>query len=181
MSDSTLYAERRTTLINKMQRGIAILPTAPEVVRNGDAHYPYRHDSSFYYLTGFVEPEAVLVLVAGNHPQSILFCREKNAEREIWDGYRCGPDAACEQFGVDASYSITQLDEKLIELMGNQPALFYPLGADAGWDARIIKLRAAVQEKSRAGIRAPDEIHEDRKSTRLNSSHNPASRMPSSA
>jgi Xaa-Pro aminopeptidase len=157
------YTERCKHLLNKMQRGIAIIPAAPEVLRNGDAHYSYRYDSNFYYLTGFAEPEAVLVLIAGDAPQSILFCREKNQEREIWDGYRCGPDAACEHFGVDASYPIAQLDEKLIELMGDQPALFYPLGADAGWDARIIKLRAAVQEKSRAGIRAPDEIHDVRK------------------
>ena len=162
MLDPTLYVQRRTALLNKMERGIAIIPTAPEVLRNGDAHYAFRHDSSFYYLTGFTEPEAVLVLVAGNHPQSILFCREKNLEREIWDGHRCGPDAACEQFGVDASYPIAQLDEKLVELMGNQPVLFYPLGVDASWDTRIIKLRAAAQEKSRTGIRAPDEVHDVR-------------------
>jgi Xaa-Pro aminopeptidase len=167
MHNPALYAQRRNKLISSMERGIAIIPTAPEVLRNGDAHYAYRHDSSFYYLTGFTEPESVLVLIASpeknGQPQSILFCREKNLEREIWDGHRCGPDAACEQFGVDAAYSIAQLDEKLVELMGNQPALFYPLGADAHWDARIVKLRAAVQEKSRTGIRAPDEIHDVRK------------------
>lgn len=163
MLDSTLYAKRRATLINKMQHGIAIIPTALEILRNGDAHYAYRHDSYFYYLTGFTEPESVLVLVADDKPQSILFCREKNLEREIWDGHRCGPDAACKQFGVDAAYPIAQLDEKLIELMSNQPALFYPFGADASWDMRIVKLRAAVKEKSRSGIRAPDEIHDVRK------------------
>lgn len=167
MFNSAPYAQRRTALIHKMERGVAIIPTASEVLRNGDAHYPYRHDSSFYYLTGFAEPEAVLVLIArqekNDPPHSILFCREKNPEREIWEGHRCGPDAACEQFGVDASYPIAQLDEKLVELMGDQPVLFYPLGADASWDARIIKLRAAVQEKSRTGIRAPDEIHDVRK------------------
>jgi len=87
-----------------MRRGIAVIPTAEEVSRNGDTHYAYRHDSSFYYLTGFAEPEAVLVLIAGNEPQSILFCREKNLEREIWDGYRCGPEAAQERYGFDAAY-----------------------------------------------------------------------------
>jgi Xaa-Pro aminopeptidase len=170
MHNPALYAQRRNKLISSMERGIAIIPTAPEVLRNGDAHYPYRHDSNFYYLTGFAEPESVLVLIAsqekGGKSQSILFCREKNQEREIWDGHRCGPDAACEVFGIDAAYPIAQLDEKLVELMGNQPALFYPFGADASWDARIVKLRAAVQEKSRTGIRAPDEIHDLRK--RLN-------------
>ncbi|TAN71175.1 MAG: Xaa-Pro aminopeptidase [Gallionella sp.] len=154
----TPYEQRRTRLLEKMRRGIAIIPTAPEVARNGDSHYSYRHDSNFYYLSGFSEPEAVLVLVAGSEPQAMLFCREKNLEREIWDGHRFGPDAAREQFGFDAAYPIAQLDEKLAGLMGNQPALFYPLGHDAAWDQRILKLRGAVQAKARSGIRAPDEI-----------------------
>ena len=162
----TIYAQRRARLLTQMQRGIAIIPTAPEVARNADTHYSYRHDSNFYYLSGFIEPEAVLVLIASQDDnsvqQSILFCREKNLEREIWDGHRFGPDGAREQFGFDAAYSIAQLDEKLAELMGNQPALFYPLGGDAAWDQRILKLRSAVQEKIRSGIRAPDEIRDVR-------------------
>ena len=156
------YVQRRARLLNSMQHGIAIIPTAPEVARNGDTHYAYRHDSYFYYLTGFTEPEAVLILIAGDEPQSILFCREKNPEREIWDGHRYGPDAAREQFGFDAAHPIAQLDEKLIELLGNQPALYYPLGQDADWDRRILKLRSAVQAKVRSGIHAPGEIHDVR-------------------
>jgi Xaa-Pro aminopeptidase len=162
----SIYAQRRTRLLEQMQRGIAVIPTAEEVARNGDTHYAYRHDSSFYYLTGFAEPEAVLVLIAGqgddSPPQSILLCREKNLEREIWDGYRCGPEAARERYGFDAAYPIAQLDDKLTELMGNQAALFYPLGFDAAWDQRLLKLRGAVQAKVRSGIRAPDEIRDVR-------------------
>ena len=160
--DKTPYAQRRARLLKSMRHGIAIIPTAPEVARNADTHYDYRHDSNFYYLSGFAEPEAVLVLVAGDKPQSILFCREKDMEREIWDGHRFGPDAAREQFGFDAAYPVAQLDEKLAELMGNQPALFYPVGFDAAWDQRIIRLRSAVQGKVRSGIRAPDEIRDVR-------------------
>jgi Xaa-Pro aminopeptidase len=160
--DTTIYAKRRARLISNMQRGIAIIPTAPEVARNADTHYSYRHDSNFYYLTGFTEPEAVLVLVAGARPLSILFCREKNPDREIWDGYRYGPDAAQELFGFDAAYPVAQLDEKLTEMMGNQTALFYPLGVDAALDSRILMIRGAVREKIRSGIRAPDEIHDVR-------------------
>jgi Xaa-Pro aminopeptidase len=160
--DPANYAQRRARLITQMSRGIAIIPTAPEVARNADTHYGYRHDSNFYYLSGFAEPEAVLVLIAGEETKTILFCREKNLEREIWDGHRFGPDAAREQFGFDSAYSIAQLDEKLTELMGNQSTLFYPLGDDAAWDQRILKLRSAVQEKVRSGIRAPDEIHDVR-------------------
>lgn len=162
MPDFSPYPQRRARLLDQMQRGIAVLPTAPEKVRNGDAHYDYRHDSDFYYLTGFAEPDAVLVLVAGEQPQSILFCREKNPEREIWDGFRYGPDAACEKFGFDAAHAIAQLDEKLIELMGNQPTLFYPVGANADWDARLFRVREAVKEKARSGIRAPNEIRDVR-------------------
>ena len=159
---TTPYPQRRTRLLEKIRHGIAIIPTAPEVARNGDTHYAYRHDSYFYYLTGFTEPEAALVMIAGDEPQSILFCREKNPEREIWDGHRYGPDAAREQFGFDAAYPIAQLDEKLAELMCNQPALVYPLGHDAAWDQRILRLRGTAQEKVRSGIHAPDEIRDVR-------------------
>lgn len=158
MLNPSPYPTRRARLLSAMQHGIAVIPTAPEVVRNADTHYPYRFDSNFYYLTGFVEPEAVLVLIAGETPQSILFCREKDAAREIWDGYRVGVAAAKENFGFDATYPIGQLDEKLIELMGNQPKLFYPLGAEAGWDAWLLKMRNAVQAKARSGVCAPDQI-----------------------
>lgn len=162
MINPTIYTSRRNRLISQMQRGIAVIPTAQEVLRNGDAHYPYRFDSNFLYLTGFDEPEAVLVLIAGVVPQSILFCRPKDMEREIWDGFRHGPDGAKEKFGFDAAFSIEQLDEKLTDLMGNQPALFHPLGAHASWDDRIIALRACVKAKERSGITAPNEIHDIR-------------------
>ncbi|MCX7193841.1 MAG: Xaa-Pro aminopeptidase [Proteobacteria bacterium] len=164
MLDIKIYAERRARLLAKMQHGICILPNAPEQQRNADADYPYRFDSSFYYLSGFNEPESVLVLIADSdgNTRSILFCREKDMEREIWHGYRSGPDAAQDKFGFDAAYSIAKLDEKLIELMGNQPVLFYPMGADTAWDIRMLKLRGAVQEKSRSGVKAPDELRDVR-------------------
>jgi Xaa-Pro aminopeptidase len=162
MFNPSLYQQRRARLLQQMQRGIAILPTAPEALRNGDAHYPFRFDSHFHYLTGFDEPESVLVMLAGDKPQSILFCREKDMEREIWDGFRYGPEDACKLFGFDAAFPIAQLDDKLTELMGNQPALYHPLGAHAVWDDRILALRARVQAKSRSGITAPNEIHDVR-------------------
>ena len=162
MINPTLYQQRRQRLLQNMQRGIAIVPTAPEVLRNGDAHYPYRFDSHFHYLTGFEEPEAVVVMVAGATPQSILFCREKDLEHEIWDGFRYGPEEACKLFGFDAAYPIAQFDDKMVELMGNQPALFHPLGAHAVWDDRVLALRARVQALARSGISAPNEIHDVR-------------------
>jgi Xaa-Pro aminopeptidase len=162
MHDSSTYQKRRNRLMQKMQSGITVIPTAPEVERNGGTHYPYSYDSYFHYLSGFGEPEAVLVLIAGDSPQSILFCREKNPEREVWDGFRYGPEVAKKEFAFDAAFPIAQVDEKLIELMGNQPALYHPVGHDPAWDVRLLGLRAQVQEKVRSGISAPNEIHDVR-------------------
>ena len=109
--------------------GLALVPTAPEVPRNRDSLYPYRHDSYFYYLSGFPEPEAVIALVAGaDGDRQLLFCRDKNAEREIWDGFRYGPDAAREIFGFDEAHPIAELDAMLPDLAADQPALYTPLG-----------------------------------------------------
>ncbi len=156
------YIERRNKLLSMLGDGVALLPTAPEKVRNRDAHHPYRFDSYFWYLTGFPEPESVLVLVGGARPQSILFCREKNEEREIWDGYRYGPQGACETFGFDAAYSLDELDQKLPELLADTGALWYSLGHDHAWDARITAALNAVRAQSRAGKRAPGEIRDPR-------------------
>jgi Xaa-Pro aminopeptidase len=145
-------------VLEALQDGVMVLATAPEVPRNRDTHYPYRHDSYFYYLTGFNEPEAVLVLVAGAEPRSILFCRDKNEEREIWDGFRYGPEAAREAFGFDTAYSIGQLDEEMGRLLENQPVLHYVIGNDLVWDNRVLGWLNSVRAKSRAGIRAPDRL-----------------------
>lgn len=149
------FLHRRQQLAARMQAGIAVIPTAPEVTRNRDSHYPYRFDSYFYYLSGFKEPEAVLVLIAGAENKSILFCRDKDIEREIWDGFRYGPEAAKTEFGFDEAYSISQLDEMLPTLMANQPALFYSLGIDAGWDSKVTGWLNAVRAQTRSGIQAP--------------------------
>ena len=124
------YSNRRERLMAQMRAqggGVAIIPTAPEVMRNRDADYPYRHDSYFYYLTGFTEPEAVLVLVAGKQNTSFLFCRDKNLEREIWDGFRYGPEVAAEKFGVQSGFSIEKLDEEIPGLLMDAGTIFYTL------------------------------------------------------
>jgi Xaa-Pro aminopeptidase len=155
----TLLA-RRKRLLKTIADGVAIIPTAPEVVRNRDAHYPYRFDSYFWYLSGFPEPEAVIVLVGGKKPKSILFCRDKHEEREIWDGYRYGPQAAKAAFGFDAAYSIEQLDKKLPELLVDRDTLWHAVGHDDAWDARIARALNAVRAQARAGKRAPRAIHD---------------------
>ncbi len=153
------YADRRASLLAQMQAkggGIAIIPTAPEVMRNRDADYPYRHDSYFYYLSGFTEPEAVIVLVCGEKThQSILFCREKNMEREIWDGFRHGPEGARAAFGFDAAHAIEALDTELPKLMANASALFYALGSSEKLDAQVQRWLQTVRAQARAGIVPP--------------------------
>lgn len=162
----TPYATRRAHLISQMQAkggGVAIIPTAETAARNSDSDYPYRHDSYFYYLSGFTEPDAVIVLVAGGNnrsSQTLLFCRDKNPEREIWDGFRYGPEAARTTFGFDAAYSIDALNSEMAKLLVNAPALFFPLGSSAKLDAQIQGWLQAVRQQSRVGVSAPTVTHD---------------------
>jgi len=156
------HRKRRERLAQAMGAGVAVLPTAPERIRNRDTHYPYRFDSHFYYLTGFTEPEAVLVVVAGAEPKTLLFCRGRNEEREVWEGFRHGPEAARERFGFDEAQPIEALDEALAKLLENQPALYYPVGADTAWDMRAMQWLNAVRAKARTGAAAPDRVHDVR-------------------
>ena len=156
------FKARRARLAKALGEGIVVLPTAPERTRNADSHYDYRWDSGFYYLTGFREPEAVLVLVLGARPRSILFCREKNMEREIWDGFRYGPQLAAEAFGFDEAYPIAELDARLPDLIADKPTLHTPVGMDTAWDVRIATWLNAVRARVRTGVTAPAEIRDVR-------------------
>ena len=156
------YRARRARLLEAMQAGVAIVPTAPERLRNRDSDYLYRFDSYFYYLTAFPEPDAVLVLIAGSGPKSVLFCREKNAERELWDGFRHGFEAAREAFGFDEAHPITELDARLPDLLADQPTLFFAPGMDPAWDARVMGWLNQVRAKARTGIVAPADIRDIR-------------------
>ncbi|MGJ7916462.1 Xaa-Pro aminopeptidase [Massilia sp. LXY-6] len=160
----TDYAARRARLAAQMLPGaVAVLPTAPEVLRNGDSDYPYRHDSYFHYLTGFGEPESVLVLLAaqGERPaRAILFCREKNPEREIWDGYRYGPEAARTAFGMDEAWPVSELDARLPDLLADAPALYYATASNAALDAQVQAWIKAVRARARSGVTAPAAFHD---------------------
>lgn len=133
--------------------GIAIIPTAPERPRNRDTDFVYRHDSYFYYLTGFAEPGAVLVLTSEG--QSTLFCQPKDQEREIWDGYRLGPAAAPEALGVDAAQSAAVLDVQLPRLLENRTCVWYPFATHAGLAARVEGWLNAVRARVRYGAMCP--------------------------
>ena len=157
-----VHVARRARLAERMRAaggGVAVLFNAPEVVRNRDSHYPYRWESYFYYLSGFPEPDAALVLsVDANSARAELFCREKDQEREIWDGFRYGPEAAREAFGVDAAHPIAELDARMTELLADRSTLFHALGSSDATDARIARWLAAVRAKARTGVSAPSQM-----------------------
>jgi Xaa-Pro aminopeptidase len=164
-----IYRNRRVALLKHMRAttggGLALIPTAPEVARNRDSHFPYRHDSYFYYVSGFPEPEAVVALVAAEDgDRHLLFCREKNPEREVWDGFRYGPDAAREVFGFDAAHPLGEMDSVLADLCCDRPALYTPLGLLPAWDRKVTDLINEVRGRARTGVAPPEHIVDVRQS-----------------
>ncbi|WP_115540955.1 aminopeptidase P N-terminal domain-containing protein [Xanthomonas campestris] len=156
------YARRRKQLMQMAgEQAILILPAAPERVRSHDTHYPYRQDSDFWYLSGFPEPEAVLVLVPGRkHGETILFCRERDAEREAWDGPRAGQEGAVAQYGMDDAYPIDDVDEILPGLLEGRSRVYYHFGRDVDFDLKLIGWLKRVREQVRHGAQPPHEFLE---------------------
>src|SRR5258708_566815 len=161
-SQAKSFRKRRPRLARALAAGVVVVPTAQRRSRDADRHYDYRWDSGFYYLTGFREPEAVLVMVLDPEPRSILFCREKNLEREIWDGFRYGPELARDSFGFDEAHPYTELDARMPDLLADREALHTPVGFDAAWDQRIAGWLNTVRAKVRSGVSAPDQIRDVR-------------------
>ena len=156
MTSTSLHAQRRTRLAAQLgSDGIALIPTAPERPRNRDSDFPYRHDSYFFYLTGFSEPNAWLALTGDG--RSTLFCAPKDLEREIWDGYRLGPEAAPAMLGVDAAHSIDELDQRLPRLLENRDAVWYPFATHQGLETRVDGWLAAVRARVRMGALCPEQ------------------------
>ena len=137
--DAKEFARRRRQLMRMAgEDAILVLPAAPERIRSRDTHYPYRQDSDLWYLSGFPEPEAVLVLVPGRaHGETILFCRERDPEREGWDGPRSGPEGAVDRFGLDDAFPIEDLDEILPGLLEGRTRVYYHFGRDADFDLKL--------------------------------------------
>ncbi|MFN7182792.1 MAG: Xaa-Pro aminopeptidase [Thermomonas haemolytica] len=157
-----LLARRRQALMQAAGgEAILILPAAPERIRSRDTHYPYRQDSDFWYLTGCVEPEAVLVLVPGRrHGEAILFCRERDPEREGWDGPRLGPDGAVDALGLDDAYPIGDIDDILPGLLEGRRRVYYHLGRDAEFDLKLIGWLNRVRAQARQDAQPPQEFLE---------------------
>jgi len=156
----TEYKSRREKFISQLgKNSIAILPSANEIIRNGDVNFPFRQNSNFYYLTGFNEPEAVAVFFPDfTQGEYILFCREHDPIKEQWEGLRVGQDGACKQFAADQSYSITELDKVIAEMLPQCKQIYFPIGRDEKFDERVMQWVNELRAKNRSGITAPDDF-----------------------
>ena len=154
------FLRRRRQLMRMMGKGsIAILPAAQPRIRNRDVLYPYRQDSDFYYLTGFAEPEAIAVLVPGRpEGEYLLFCRDRDPEKETWDGTRAGPASAVSEFGADAAYPITAVEELLPKIIGARERVFCTMGMHPDFDQRLIGWVSSMRARGGAGTHSPDEF-----------------------
>ena len=156
MSTFDIHTQRRARLAEQLGAdGIAIVPTAPERQRNRDSDFIYRHDSYFYYLTGFTEPNAWLVL-AGNGRAS-LFCAPKDLEREVWDGFRLGPQAAPAALGLAEAFAVDELDAKLPKLLENRDTVWFPFATHKGLESRIDGWLQQVRARVRYGALCPQQ------------------------
>ncbi len=159
MTTRNEYQHRRCELAKRLPEGcIAVIPAATELLRNGDAHYRFRQDSDFYYLTGFGEPDALLLITSGLESESFLFNRPRDPQSEQWTGKRLGQEDACEVLAVDAAYSLATLETRLPELFAGKQAIYYTLGQRPSWDARILQAWQIVKGQVRRGVKAPDAV-----------------------
>lgn len=154
------FSKRRKALCSHMgENSIAILPAATVKSRNRDVEHPFRQDSDFYYLSGFDEPEAVLVLIPGRaHGESILFCRERDPEKELWDGDIMGPDRAVEELGFDDAFPISDIDDILPGMIEGTNKVYYSIGLNAQFDAHVMEWINAIRSKVRSGAHPPGEF-----------------------
>ncbi len=160
MLSPEVFKQRREAFLDAMREGVAVFCSASEFVRNGDVEHAYRQASDFFYLTGFREPDAVLVL-SNVHPEHrvVLFVRPRDPERETWDGRRAGLEGAKEQYGADVSYDIAELPEQLPKYLTGARRLYYHLSDGSGRDARVLEaLRSARHQDRRKGHGTPTEI-----------------------
>jgi Xaa-Pro aminopeptidase len=154
------FAKRRRQLMRMIGRGgIGIIPASPAKLRSRDVEYPYRQDSDFYYVTGFPEPEAIAVLVPGRaQGEYILFCRDRDPQREAWDGERAGPENAVATYGADDAFPVSDIDEILPGIIEQAERVYYTMGAHPDFDTRLIGWVTALRNRGNPGTHAPDEF-----------------------
>ncbi len=161
--DLDAIKRRREAFLKRLlPSGAAVLHSPPEVLRNGDSHYPFRQSSDIFYLTGFTEPGTTVVLRPGAEAPVVMFVRPRDPEREIWDGRRAGVAGACADFGADAAYPVSELRKRLPELIANVEDLHYSLGDHPSFDNLIVQTIAGLRRKERSGLRPPKRIVDPR-------------------
>ncbi len=159
MSTAKEYARRRQDLMRQIGDGIAVIPSAPISTRNGDVHYRYRADSDFFYLTGFNEPEAVAVLAPGRKGgEFLMFCRERDAAQEMWDGDRAGLDGAVSHFKADDAFPIEDMEDILPNLLENRSKVYCNLGRYPDFDKELLNWVNDTRTRKRSGITVPGEL-----------------------
>lgn len=149
IEDISVFKQRRDRLAHKIMDGALISPAAPEFIRNNDVHHPYRQDSNLFYLTGFEEPESVLVFRPGRHPETVLFVRNKDLERETWDGFRYGPEGVKEHFGIDEAFLIEDFEKECAKLLSDVEKVYYTLFHDLEFDERVSRVVLSVRDQKR--------------------------------
>ena len=156
----TEYVRRRKALMAEMEpNSIAILPAAPMYIRNRDVEHIYRQDSDFQYLSGFPEPEAVIALIPGReHGEYVLFCRERDPARELWDGLRAGQDGAISEYGADDAFPIGDIDDILPGLIEGRSRVYYAIGSNQEFDHRLMEWINTIRSKARQGAQPPNEF-----------------------
>ena len=154
------FAAHRQALLDRLEEDEAVLLFGgPHHLRNGDAEYRYRPDSDVYWLTGWPDPEVAIFLRPGEEPLTI-FCQPKNKEREIWTGYRPGPDGARDDFGADAAFPIDELEAELPRLVQGVSKLHYAFARDADHDALLAgAIRKAARLARKNGLSVPETFH----------------------
>ena len=154
------FVGRRKALMEKMLPGsIAIIPSATMKQRNNDVEYPFRQDSSFYYLTGFNEPEAVLLLIPGRKQgETVMFCRDRDRLMEIWNGYRAGPEGIVADYAIDEAHAIHEIDDVLPALLNGMERIYYAIGQDEALDQQVTHWLNLIRSKVRQGAVAPSEL-----------------------
>lgn len=154
------YARRRKALMAEMEpNSIAILPAAPMYIRNRDVEHIYRQDSDFQYLSGFPEPEAVIALIPGReHGEYVLFCRERDPARELWDGLRAGQDGAIAEYGADDAFPVGDIDDILPGLIEGRSRVYYAIGSNQEFDHRLMEWINTIRSKARQGAQPPNEF-----------------------
>jgi Xaa-Pro aminopeptidase len=165
-----VFANRRKRIVDNMGSAVAVVPAARELVRSHDTTFPFRQDSDFYYLTGFPEPDALAVLIAGESERFVLFTRPRDPKQETWTGRRHGPEGAREVFGADEAFPLNELDSVMARILSNVGRVFFAFGKEETWDRRMMGWINQVRTKGRRGaVSAPNElidaaliVHEER-------------------